>query len=190
MAHHATMREMLLLAIGLLAFIGAAFVPGGALDSASSEASEIAESESAAPSADMPRTASARSAAFAAWNAGTVALPRAPDGHFYAQANVNGMPLGFLVDTGASMIALTGPDAEAIGLYWSPADIRVVAQGASGPVRGVQVILDEVELNGHVARDIRAVVIPEGLGISLLGQSFLATIDPVRIEGDRMMLGD
>ena len=180
---------MLLLAIGLLAFVGVAFVPGGAFD--------FAAGDHAAPDADgiagsdtgSQQLTSAQPDSLRAWNAGAVELPRAADGHFYAQAKVNGNALGFLVDTGASTVALTGPDAEAIGLYWSPADVRIVAQGASGPVHGVDIILDHVELGGHEMRGVRAVIVPEGLNISLLGQSFLSSVDPVRIESDKMVLG-
>lgn len=130
-----------------------------------------------------------RDAAYAAWSAGETVLPRGANGHFFADAAVNGSPVHFLVDTGASMVALTGADASAAGLVWSDADVRVVAQGASGPVYGVPVRLDRVSLGGHEANNVEAAIIPRGLDISLLGQSFLSTIEPVRIEGDRMVLG-
>ena len=65
-----------------------------------------------------------------------------------------------------------------------------VARGASGPVYGVSVTLDRGTLGGHEARDVAALIVPEGLGVSLLGQSFLSTIHPVRIEHDRMVLGE
>ena len=101
----------------------------------------------------------------------------------------NGRAITMLVDTGASVVALTGADARAAGLNWNPTQLGVVAQGASGPIRGIALTLDRVTLGGHEARDVRAVIIPEGLPISLLGQSFLATVEPVRIEKDRMVLG-
>lgn len=132
---------------------------------------------------------SERDKAFAAWSAGETVLPRASNGHFYAEAAVNGSPVNFLVDTGASMIALTGEDAAAAGLSWSEGDVRIVAQGASGPVYGVPVRLERVMLGGHEAENVEAAIIPQGLDISLLGQSFLSTIEPVRIESDRMVLG-
>lgn len=116
-------------------------------------------------------------------------LQRAGDGHFYAGVSVGGRPVTMLVDTGASVIALTGADARAAGLHWNPAQLGVVAQGASGPIRGVAIKLDRVALGAHEVRDVEAVIIPEGLPISLLGQSFLATVEPVRIEKGRMVLG-
>lgn len=120
---------------------------------------------------------------------GITELRRAGDGHFYAGVATNGHAITMLVDTGASVVALTGADARAAGLHWNPSQLGVVARGAGGPVRGVALKLDRLSLGQHEARDVEAVIIPEGLPISLLGQSFLATIEPVRIEKDRMVLG-
>jgi aspartyl protease family protein len=120
---------------------------------------------------------------------GEVVLPRAGDGHFYADMTVEGVSARMLVDTGASVVALTGKDAEAIGLTWDEQDVEQVAHGAGGPVYGVRVTLDRIELGDFEARSIEAVVVPDGLGISLLGQSFLSQIPRVEMEQDRMVLG-
>jgi aspartyl protease family protein len=120
---------------------------------------------------------------------GATELRRASDGHFYAGVSLSGRPVTMLVDTGASVVALTGADARAAGLHWNPAQLGVVAQGAGGPIRGIALKLERVTLGGHEARDVEAIIVPDGLPISLLGQSFLTTIEPVRIEKDRMVLG-
>ncbi|WP_241657539.1 retropepsin-like aspartic protease family protein [Aurantiacibacter suaedae] len=117
-----------------------------------------------------------------------VTLARAGDGHFYAEVQLDAAPARMLVDTGASMIALTEDDALAAGLYWDQAELTTVARGASGPVRGVFVTLPQVSLGGIEAQDVAAVVVPEGLPISLLGQSFLTHVNKVAIEGDAMVL--
>jgi aspartyl protease family protein len=122
------------------------------------------------------------------WLTGEFAIPRADDGHFYAEVSVDGTSVTMLVDTGATMIALTGDDAEAMGIVWNDADVKPVARGASGEVHGVSVTLDSVQLGDFEARGVAAVVIPEGLGISLLGQSFLSRIERVEMEQDRMVL--
>ncbi len=126
----------------------------------------------------------------AAWNGGATVLTRQPDGHFYADAYVDGQPLRLLVDTGASIVALTGRDAEAMGLYWTEDSLRPIGRGASGIVYGLPVRLDRMEVGGLEARDVEAAIIPEGLDVSLLGQSFLSRIDNVDIRGDEMTLGD
>ncbi|KHK89710.1 retropepsin-like aspartic protease family protein [Novosphingobium malaysiense] len=124
-----------------------------------------------------------------AWLSGGTVLERAQDGHFYADADVDARSTHFLVDTGASVVALTGSDAQAIGLVWNESDLVPVGRGASGTVYGVPVRLQRVELEDFAAHDVPAAIIPEGLDVSLLGQSFLAELKGVRIEGDRMILG-
>jgi aspartyl protease family protein len=117
----------------------------------------FASSDRSAPSAmrEVSRPASApnpwsRETAYAAqapdWNGGEVVLPRDGDGHFYADITIEGVPTRMLVDTGASVIALTGADAESMGVYWEESEVRPVAEGASGAVYGVPVSLDRVQL--------------------------------------------
>ena len=116
-----------------------------------------------------------------------VDLRRSSDGHFYADVTVNGAPVRFLVDTGASGIALSRDDARRVGLAISSRMDQVVGRGASGDVRGEVVQLDRVELGGHSAENIPAVVL-DGGPQSLLGQSFLSEFDSVQIKGDKMLL--
>ncbi len=119
---------------------------------------------------------------------GTV-LDRAPDGHFYADALVDSQQVHFLVDTGATIVALTGDDARAAGLDWTDADLVRIGRGASGDVYGVPVRIDHLELGDFTANDVEAAIVPEGLDVSLLGQSFLAHLGQVKIDGSRMVLG-
>lgn len=120
---------------------------------------------------------------------GELVLPRAGDGHFYAEVTVDGVSSIMLVDTGASVIALTGADARSIGIEWNPDEVRQVARGAGGPVHGVRVTLGAVRVGDFEAGGIEAVVVPEGLAVSLLGQSFLSRIERVEIGPDEMTLG-
>ena len=117
-------------------------------------------------------------------------LRRESDGHFYADVSIDGVSSRMLVDTGASVVALTGDDAMAMGLYWDEAEVAPVAQGASGAVHGVRTSLPRVRLGEFEATNVPAIIVPEGLGVSLLGQSFLETIGDVRITDDRMVLGN
>lgn len=117
---------------------------------------------------------------------GAVTLERESDGHFYADAQVNGMPVRFVVDTGASGIALSRDDAQRAGILLD-SNTQLVGSGASGDVYGNVVRLDRVNLGIKEVRDVSAVVL-EGGQQSLLGQSFLAEFDNVVIEGDRMVL--
>ncbi len=122
------------------------------------------------------------------WLAGDHTLDRQPDGHFYASAMVDGAPVRMMVDTGASVIALTGQDASAAGLYWDDSQIKEIGRGASGSVYGVRTRLNEVEIGGIVRRNVTAVIVPNGLDISLLGQSYLSQIGAVEIADNKMVM--
>ena len=143
--------------------------------------------ENGPPAANMPDAQDA-DAPPASWYQGDHSLNRESDGHFYADVTVSGAPLRMMVDTGASVIALTAPDALAAGLDWSPADVRVIGRGASGDVMGVPAMLTEVDVGGITARGVQAVIVPEGLDVSLLGQSYLSSVGNVAIAEDRMVL--
>ena len=114
-------------------------------------------------------------------------LGREEDGHFYVHAEVNGELVRFLVDTGASGVALPVESAERLGIDFSEADFEVVGTGASGPVRGQRVLLDSVEVDGKRVSEVEGAVI-EGLEVPLLGQSYLSRIGSVEMSGETMTL--
>lgn len=116
-----------------------------------------------------------------------IVLQREPNGHFYAEVEVNNMPIRFMVDTGATGIALSRDDARRAGLSVSVGMFDVVAEGASGDVKGEWVTLDRVKLGPEEAKQVPAVIL-DGGEQSLLGQSFLQQFDSVEIKGDRMFL--
>ncbi len=115
-------------------------------------------------------------------------LNRSPDGHFYADLMVNGAPVHFLVDTGASTVALTRQDAQKVGLQFSDGEFTSKAKTANGEVALKPVTLDRVTLGPLEATQVDAAIIDQGLDISLLGQSWLRRVGTVTIEGDRMVL--
>lgn len=112
-------------------------------------------------------------------------LQRAGDGHFYAEAQVNGARIRFLVDTGASIVALTPADAQRAGIAL-PSE-RSKAIGAGGEVEVMPVTLDRIAIGSLSANQVRGAVAPH-LPVSLLGQSFLSQVGSVEIRGDRMVL--
>jgi aspartyl protease family protein len=118
---------------------------------------------------------------------GTVELDRAPDGHFYADVEINGSSVRALVDTGATGIALSREDARSAGIATSIGMPEVVGEGADGAVRGEVVELDRVTLGHKTVEDMRAVVLSRGEQ-TLLGQTFLSRFDSVEIRGDKMVL--
>ena len=118
-----------------------------------------------------------------------ITLHRSSDRHFYATANVNGRDVRFLVDTGASEIALTEDDARKVGIKFDPAKYELLGEGASGFVRGQYVELDNIQLEGLQQNATKAVVV-EGANVSLLGQPFLENIDEIVIRRSEMVLRD
>jgi aspartyl protease family protein len=112
---------------------------------------------------------------------------RSPNGHFFVTALVNGQPVRFLVDTGATTVALTVEDARRAGVAFDPASFEVIGEGASGPVRGQEMHLSSVELDGKERLHVGGVVI-EGGTTSLLGQSYLSRLSNVQMRGDEMIL--
>jgi aspartyl protease family protein len=145
----------------------------------------------AAPAAAPPAVVKPPGAASASDPAPLMAvetrLERMPNGHFYADAAVNGQPVRVVVDTGASIVALTVADAQRIGVPFSPNEFTVIGTGASGPVRGQDVMLDRVEVDGKEVRSVQAAVV-EGLDVSLLGQTYLSRITSVQMSGGSMTL--
>ena len=117
-----------------------------------------------------------------------IRLERAGDGHFYTDAMVNGAPIRFLVDTGASSIARSPEDAQRAGLAFGSGDFTGSAQTAGGLVATKPVMLDRVAIGPLEATQVEGAIVQSGLGISLLGQSWLRRVGTVTINGDVMEL--
>ena len=114
-------------------------------------------------------------------------LSRRSDGHFYATADVNGASITFLVDTGASTIALSEGDARAAGLQFSNAEFEPVARTANGIARGKAVTLPKVSIEGKDVTEVEAMIV-EGAEMSLLGQSYLSRLASVEMNRNVMTL--
>ena len=113
-------------------------------------------------------------------------LERSPAGHFYADVEVNGELVRFMVDTGATGIALTEETAQRIGLPFSPQSYTELGMGAGGPIRGQNLMLDTVSLDGKMVRGLQGMVL-EGGRMNLLGQVFLGQFS-VEMRGGTMRI--
>jgi len=121
-------------------------------------------------------------------DAGAIELPRAPDGHFYLTAQINGADITFVVDTGATDIVLSQDDARAVGIDPDALDYLGSASTANGVVRTARVTLDDFRLEGMADTRLRAVVNQGDLDGSLLGMAYLDRFSRIEIAGDRMIL--
>ena len=119
---------------------------------------------------------------------GRIEIPVGRDGHFHLTAQVNGKDVRFMVDTGASSIAMGPAEARRIGL--DPDDLAFVgtAMTANGRVQTAPVTIDEIAIGDIVDRNVRAWVIGGDLDGSLLGMSYLRTFARVSFEGDLLIL--
>lgn len=120
---------------------------------------------------------------------GEVALRASQDGHFYANATVNGVSVRFLVDTGASSIALSAEDAGRLGFDPANLEYFLPVTTANGRALAARVTLDEVRLGSIAFAHVTAAVMPPGaLDRSLLGMSFLDRLSGFELAGDRLVL--
>lgn len=126
-------------------------------------------------------SASAKSAPVAqpqtANNGRTVTLQSDSRGHFQVDARIDGRAMDFLVDTGASVIALRESSAAKLGIHPARREYTAKASTANGVIAAAPVMLNRVEVNGISVRDVQAFVMPdEGLSTNLLGMSFLSRV--------------
>src|SRR6266446_6363213 len=126
------------------------------------------------PSEPAPSPAAAQPARGAVPNA--LVLRANPQGHVVVDAYVNGAPVKFLVDTGATMVVLTLKDAAAAGLSRDDLVFSMKTSTANGVARAAPVKLRELRVDQLLVPDVTAAV-AENLNISLLGQSFLTRLD-------------
>ena len=127
-----------------------------------------------------PRAAAAAVPAPAPMTSGPSGAPaqiaRAADGHYWAEADIEGRSIRVLVDTGASVVALTRNDALRLGLRLEPSDFTRKVETASGPVMAAAVELDHVAVAGARIENVSALVVEDGLPHSLLGMSYLGRL--------------
>jgi clan AA aspartic protease (TIGR02281 family) len=109
-------------------------------------------------------------------------------GHYVIEAAVNGAPVTFLVDTGASDIVLTMADAERLGFH--PATLRFTQRfaTANGEVRGAPVVLREIRVGQFSLFNAPASVNEAPLRVSLLGMSFLQQLNGYGVENGKLVL--
>lgn len=110
------------------------------------------------------------------------------DGHYWASAAVDGTAVRFMVDTGASTVALTYNDAQRLGLRLTPDDFRWRINTAGGEVMGASVRLNEIKIGRVSVRNVDAMVLREGLQQSLLGMTFLSQLESYEFRRGHLIL--
>jgi aspartyl protease family protein len=119
----------------------------------------------------------------------TVGVRRSRDGSFHLAGEINGAEVRFIFDTGASAVVLTAEDAAHAGIDVKSLRFTVPVQTANGISSAALVVLDEIAVGGIVKRRIQAFVAePGSLDESLLGMTFLETLQSYAVARDRLEL--
>jgi len=170
------MRQILILSVLLLLISGfVARFTDHALELRS------APRANAVQSADQPRQTSG--------GQHTVVLSDNRGGHFQVEARINGRTLGFLIDTGASLVVLRESAATTIQIFPKPSDYTARISTANGVTKAAPMTLDRVEIGDITVFDVRALVLPdEALAQNLLGVSFLSRLKRYEFADGHMVL--
>lgn len=118
----------------------------------------------------------------------TVEVPRAPDGHYYLDLDIDGTVVRFVIDTGASDVVLSKADAARIGLDVENLFYGDIANTANGEVRTARVRLKNVRLGEIVDLSIGASVNAGDMETSLLGMTYLQRYSKIELGGGKMVL--
>jgi aspartyl protease family protein len=119
----------------------------------------------------------------------SMVVPRDARGHFVVDGHIDGRQLSFMIDTGASVIALTASDAARLGIHPAQREFVAPVRTANGTVRAAPTQLDMVEIGDLVVRDVAALVLPdEALSDNLLGLSFLSRLRRFEYSDGKLLL--
>lgn len=119
---------------------------------------------------------------------GETRVRMAPDGHFWLRAEVNGRSTPFLVDTGATLTAISAGMAQELGLRERDGGIPVMLNTANGTIAAKLTTIDHLQFGGIEAAGLDAVIAPNIGDTNVLGMNFLSRLQSWRVEGDTLIL--
>jgi aspartyl protease family protein len=119
----------------------------------------------------------------------TLTLDADRQGHFKVEARIEGRHIDFMVDTGASLVALRASDAAEVGIRPLPADYTATVSTANGKIKAARASLDRIEIGEITVYDVPALVLPDAaLSQNLLGVSFLARLKRYEYANGRLVM--
>lgn len=122
---------------------------------------------------------------------GTVELKAGDNGHYHTEAEINGRPVEVMVDTGASLVALSYRDAERAGIFLRASDFTHQVNTANGVAKVAPVMLDRVSIGDITVHNVKGVVAEDGdLEVTLLGMSFLSRLERVDMRAGTLILAE
>lgn len=142
----------------------------------------------AAAGEPAPVTSAASFSAQGGWRA-EVKIAAARDRQFYVEADVNRSPAQFLIDTGASYVALRDSDARGAGVYTTWSDYSYPVRTANGETKAAFVEISEMEIGDIRVEGVKAFILPDDqLSVNLLGMSFLSRLESVEARSGELVL--
>ncbi|MBR0779493.1 TIGR02281 family clan AA aspartic protease [Bradyrhizobium diazoefficiens] len=149
---------------------------------------QMADRISSASANSAPRTTIALASTPQA-SGRTFSIPRSGRGHFETEGRIDGQRIGFMVDTGASVVALNETSAARFGLRPSRGEYNANVSTANGTIKAARARIAMLEVGGLVVRDVDAMVLPdEALSENLLGLSFLSRLKRFEYANGQMVL--
>lgn len=122
-------------------------------------------------------------------NSHSVVIAPSGNGHFQVEGRIDGRRMDIMVDTGASLVALTARDAAMLGIHPAGRDYVATVKTANGVVRAAPVKLGLVEIDDLSVRNVAAMVMPDGaLSDNLLGLSFLSRLHRFEYSEGKLVL--
>ena len=119
----------------------------------------------------------------------SLSIPRDGRGHFETEGRIDGQRIAFMVDTGASVVALNESSAARFGLRPARGDYKATVTTANGTIKAAPTRLAMVDIGGLVVRDVDAMVLPDdALSENLLGLSFLSKLRRFEYANGKMVL--
>ncbi len=116
-------------------------------------------------------------------------ISRDARGHFATEGRIDGQRIGFMVDTGASVVALNESSAARFGLRPTPGQYTATVTTANGKVKAARAQIAMLDVGGLIVRDVDAMVLPDAaLSENLLGLSFLSKLKRFEYSNGQMVL--
>jgi aspartyl protease family protein len=177
------MRNIMIFAVVLIVL---GTVMGQVADKVSSDAAQAKAFESAK---SVNSFASVQPQTVGSTGGRSLVIPRDKRGHFQTDGRIDGQRIGFMVDTGASVIALNERSAAQIGVRPSQNAYTTVVSTANGKIKAARTRLAMVDIGGLIVRDVDAMVLPdEALSENLLGLSFLSKLKRFEFADGKLVM--
>jgi aspartyl protease family protein len=150
---------------------------------------QLADKMSVAPASATTASRSAVAETVAQAGVRSLSIPRDARGHFQTDGRIDGQRVNFMVDTGASLVALNEKSAARFGLRPSRSDYNATVTTANGTIKAARAQIAMIELDGVMVRDVDAMVLPdEALSENLLGLSFLSKLKRFEYANGKLVL--